>query len=170
MRHAQRKKLVVHGPSVEIWDNATPISRSFYEHPPELVSPHLLGKLLVRRTRGKILAGRIVEVEAYLGPHNTPPDPAAHTYRGPTPRNQVIFGPPGHAYVYSIYGQYYCLNVSCEPEGLAGCILIRALEPVAGLEVMASNRGLAPDSKLSLLTSGPSRLCQAFGLTRTEHN
>jgi DNA-3-methyladenine glycosylase len=157
-------------PSVRTWDNLTPLPRSFYEHPPELVSPRLLGKLLAHRIGRKILVGRIVEVEAYLGPHNNPPDPAAHTYRGPTPRNQVIFGPPGHAYVYSIYGQYYCLNVSCEPEGLAGCILIRALEPVAGLEEMARNRGLASQAKPSLLSSGPSRLCQAFGLTRAQHN
>jgi DNA-3-methyladenine glycosylase len=146
------------------WD-FTPLPRSFYEHPPELVAPRLLGKLLVHRVRGKILAGRIVEVEAYLGPHNTPPDPAAHTHRGPTPRNAVLFGPPGYAYVYSIYGQYFCLNVSCEPDGVAGGVLFRALEPVTGLEVMARNRGLAPDVKPSLLTSGPSRLCQALGLT-----
>ena len=165
-------------PLVRTWDNFPPLPRSFYEHPPELVAPRLLGKLLVHRVKGKILAGRIVEVEAYLGPHNNPPDPAAHTYRGPTPRNAVIFGPPGHAYVYSIYGQYFCLNVSCEPEGRAGCVLIRALDPsdapLAGLQAMARNRGLAPDTKPSLLTakltSGPSRLCQALGLTRARHN
>ena len=160
----------VSGPShLETWD-FTPIARSFYEHPPELVAPRLLGKLLVRRIGGKTLAGRIVEVEAYLGPHNNPPDPAAHTYRGPTPRNAVIFGPPGHAYVYSIYGQYFCLNVSCEPEGKAGCILLRAVEPLAGLEEMARNRGLTSPATPRLLTSGPSRLCQAFGLTRAAHN
>ena len=67
-----------------------------------------------------MLAGRIVEVEAYLGPHNDPPDPAAHTHRGPTPRNLVLFGPPGHAYLYSIYGKYFCANISCEREGLGG--------------------------------------------------
>ncbi|WP_231737818.1 DNA-3-methyladenine glycosylase [Terracidiphilus gabretensis] len=159
------QRTLLHG-----WDQLTPFPRSFYEHPPELVAPRLLGKLLVHRVRGKILAGRIVEVEAYLGPHNNPPDPAAHTYRGPTPRNVVLFGPPGYAYVYSIYGQYYCLNVSCEPDGVAGGILFRALEPVAGLDAMARNRGLAPDGKPSLLTSGPSRLCQALGLTRAQHN
>ena len=89
-----------------------------------------------------MIAGRIVEVEAYLGPHNDPKDPAAHAHRGPTPRNQVLFGLAGHAYVYSIYGMYFCLNVSCETEGLAGSVLLRALEPVAGLEAMAANRGL----------------------------
>ncbi len=138
--------------------------------PPERVAPRLLGKLLVSRTATGILAGRIVEVEAYLGPHNEPPDPAAHTYRGPTPRNAVIFGPAGHAYVYAIYGRYFCMNVSCEPDGQAGCILIRALEPIQGLAQMALNRGVAPDSAAQMLTSGPSRLCQALGLTRQDHN
>ena len=108
------------------------LQRAFFEEPPERVAPRLLGKLLVSRTATGILAGRIVEVEAYLGPHNEPPDPAAHTYRGPTPRNPVIFGPAGHAYVYAIYGRYFCMNVSCEPDGQAGCILIRALEPIRG--------------------------------------
>ena len=146
------------------------LQRAFFEEPPERVAPRLLGKLLVSRTAAGILAGRIVEVEAYLGPHNQPPDPAAHTYRGPTPRNAVIFGPAGHAYVYAIYGRYFCMNVSCEPDGRAGCILLRALEPIQGLAQMALNRGLAPDAAARLLTSGPSRLCQALGLTRQNHN
>jgi DNA-3-methyladenine glycosylase len=80
-----------------------------------------------------------VEVEAYLGPHNDPPDPAAHSHRGPTPRNLVLFGPPGFAYVYSIYGRYYCMNITCEVEGRAGCVLLRALEPVTGLEQMLNS-------------------------------
>ena len=147
------------------------LPRSFFEDAPERVSPRLLGKLLVARDRRRhIMSGRIVEVEAYLGPHNSPPDPAAHTHRGPTPRNSVIFGPPGHAYVYLIYGRYFCMNINCEPAGLAGCILLRALEPVAGVDAMAANRGLPKDSAPCLLTSGPSRLCQALGLTRVTHN
>ena len=147
------------------------LPRSFFEAPPELVGPRLLGKLLVARDRrGRILSGRIVEVEAYLGPHNNPPDPAAHSHRGPTPRNQVLFGPAGHAYVYSIYGQYFCANISCEVEGLAGCVLLRALEPVSGLARMAANRGFDRNAPPRLLTSGPSRLCQALGLTRLAHN
>jgi Methylpurine-DNA glycosylase (MPG) len=97
------------------------VPRSFFARPSELVAPELLGKLLVHRTQYGVMAGRIVEVEAYLGPHNNPPDPAAHSYRGPTPRNQVLFGPAGHAYVYSIYGMYFCMNITCEDEGLAGC-------------------------------------------------
>jgi DNA-3-methyladenine glycosylase len=147
-----------------------PLPRAFFEAPPEQVAPRLLGKLLVHRAGTDLLAGRIVETEAYLGPHNDPPDPAAHAHRGPTPRNAVIFGPAGHAYVYAIYGRYFCMNVTCEPIGVAGCVLVRALEPVAGARRMALNRGLAPGAPARLLTSGPSRLCQALGLTRLAHN
>ena len=148
------------------------IPREFFENSPERVAPKLLGRLLIsvdQRT-GSVLAGRIVEVEAYLGPHNDPPDPAAHAHRGPTPRNQVLFGPAGHAYVYSIYGQYFCMNISCEKEGMAGCLLLRALEPVAGIDEMARNRGLDKDAPSRLISSGPSRLCLALGLTRARHN
>jgi DNA-3-methyladenine glycosylase len=148
------------------------MARSFFERPPELVAPELLGKLLVHWTKAGPISGRIVEAEAYLGPHNTPPDPAAHSHRGPTPRNRVLFGEPGHAYVYSIYGMYYCMNVTCEPEGRAGCVLLRALEPVGEFSVtqMAKNRGLARDVDVRQLASGPSRLCLALGLTRQMHN
>ncbi len=143
------------------------------------MAPRLLGKILVHRLKDRkgsdesaatYLAGRIVEVEAYLGPHNRPPDPAAHTYRGPTPRNQVIFGPAGHAYVYAIYGRYFCMNVSCEPEGRAGCVLLRALEPLHGAALMERNRCLPLGAAARQLTSGPSRLCQALALTRQLHN
>lgn len=147
-----------------------PLSRRFFEKPPEIVAPRLLGKLLVHRTRRGVLAGRIVEAEAYLGPHNDPPDPAAHSHRGPTPRNSVLFGPAGYAYVYAIYGRYFCMNISCEKQGLAGCVLLRALEPVTGLEQMARNRGLSPGAAARMLTSGPSRLCQALGIVRPVHN
>ena len=146
------------------------LPRAIFDASPELVAPRLLGKLLVHRTATGLLAGRIVEVEAYLGPHNRPPDPAAHAHRGPTPRNQVLFGPPGHAYVYAIYGRYFCMNISCESEGRAGCVLLRALEPVAGMRRMAANRGLSANAPARQLTSGPSRLCQALGLTRMSHN
>jgi len=151
------------------------VPRGLLEDVPERVAPFLLGKILAHRTKDGVIAGRIVEVEAYLGPHNDPPDPAAHAHRGPTPRNRVLFGPAGHAYVYAIYGRYFCMNVSCEADGLAGCVLIRALEPVAGMEQMAANRGLdsgAPARMLTarMLTSGPSRLCQALGLNREAHD
>lgn len=128
------------------------LPRVFFERSPEQVAPLLLGKLLVRKFAGArapaklpaggIVAGRIVEVEAYLGPHSDPPDPAAHSHRGLTPRNAVLFGPAGHAYVYGIYGMHFCMNISCEPEGRAGCVLLRALEPVAGIVEMARNRGI----------------------------
>jgi DNA-3-methyladenine glycosylase len=137
------------------------LPRDFYLDPPDVVCRKLLGKLLVRGER----VGRIVELEAYFGAA----DPAAHSFSGKTARNEVIFGPPGHAYVYFIYGMYYCLNVSCEPEGEAGCVLFRALEPIAGLEAMAAARGL-PIVRPALLTSGPGRLCQAFDITRVHDN
>jgi DNA-3-methyladenine glycosylase len=148
------------------------LPRAFFEAPTEQVAQRLLGKVLVHRTSAGLLAGRIVETEAYLGPHNDPPDPAAHTYRGPTPRNSVIFGPAAHAYVYAIYGRYFCMNVTCEAEGKAGCVLLRALEPLGDVSLaqMAKNRGLAPGAAARQLTSGPSRLCQALGLTRQNHN
>jgi DNA-3-methyladenine glycosylase len=146
------------------------VSRAFFKAPAEEVAPRLLGKILAHRTRHGILAGRIVEVEAYLGPHNQPPDPAAHSYRGPTPRSRILFGPPGHAYIYTIYGRYFCMNVTCEVEGLAGCVLVRALQPLMGLERMARNRDIPLESKARQLTSGPSRLCQALALNRLRHN
>jgi DNA-3-methyladenine glycosylase len=152
------------------WGPGSLLPRAFFETSPEEVAPLLLGKVLAHRTDARLLAGRIVEVEAYLGPHTDPPDPAAHSYRGRTPRNAVLFGPAGHAYVYAIYGRYFCMNISCEAEGRAGCVLLRALEPLAGAEQMALNRGLEPGAEPRQLTSGPSRLCQALGLTRQSHN
>lgn len=146
------------------------VARSFFEASPEHVAPLLLGKVLVHKSQQGLLAGRIVEVEAYQGPHNEPPDAAAHSFRGPTPRNSVLFGPAGYAYVYAIYGRYFCANISCEMEGQAGCVLLRALEPLAGLDRMARNRRLEPGAAVRDLTSGPSRLCQALGLTRELHN
>jgi len=142
------------------------VPRSFYDRDPRLVGPELLGKLLVRRQGRKRLSGRIVEVEAYLGTD----DPAAHASIGKTPRNAVLFGAPGFAYVYFIYGNHYCLNVSCLPDGTPGGILFRALEPVAGAETMLEMRGLAEGSDLRKLTSGPGRLAEAFGITRGRDN
>jgi DNA-3-methyladenine glycosylase len=142
------------------------VPRFFYEHSPEVVAHRLLGKLIVRDYHGVRLSGRIVETEAYFGTE----DPAAHAFSGRTERNAVLFGPPGFAYVYFIYGMYYCLNVSCEPEGRAGCVLVRALEPLEGLETMAKLRKLPSAAKPRLLTSGPGRLCQALAITRAAHN
>lgn len=142
------------------------LPRSFYERDPRLVGPDLLGKVLVRREGRKLLIGRIVEVEAYLGDD----DPAAHTSIGKTPRNAILFGPAGYAYVYFIYGNHYCLNVSCLPDGTPGGILFRALEPVAGAETMRAMRGLAEGADLRKLTSGPGRLAEAFRITRQRDN
>ena len=109
------------------------LDRAFFARNPRRVARELLGKVLVRE-RGKLrLTGRIVEVEAYLGES----DPAAHAAAGNTARTSILFGPPGYAYVYFIYGNHYCLNVSCEPAGKAGSVLFRALEPLAGIEAMA---------------------------------
>jgi len=147
------------------------LRRAFFDRDPRIVARELLGKLIVRREGRKQLAGRIVEVEAYLGAG----DLAAHAAAGNTARNSVLWGPPGHAYVYFIYGVHYCLNISCLPEGEAGCILIRALEPVSGLRDMAHARGLADldltsPRDLRKLASGPGKLCEALGITRPRDN
>jgi DNA-3-methyladenine glycosylase len=151
-------------------ENARLLSREFFLRDPRRVACDLLGKLLVRRDGDKgPIAGRIVETEVYLGQG----DPAAHAAAGRTARNCVLFGPPGYAYVYFIYGNHYCLNVSCMPAGEAGSVLFRALEPVLGAGRMARNRGLdvPPAGKAArLLTSGPGRLCQAFAITRQRDN
>ena len=144
-----------------------PLTRAFFARDPRRVARELLGKVLVRQGPVR-LSARIVEVEAYLGKN----DPAAHTAAGNTARNSVLFGPPGHAYVYFIYGNHYCLNVSCEPEGKAGGVLFRALEPLTGLEEMAHAREitLRGPKDLRNLTSGPGRLSEAFGITRARDN
>lgn len=153
-----------------------PLARDFFNRDPRIVSKELLGKVLVRREKRKLLTGRIVEVEAYLGND----DAAAHSAAGRTARNSVLFGPPGYAYVYFIYGNHYCLNVSCLPDGEAGGVLFRALEPLLGIEEMARERGLTgkfsssstgkPLVKLRTLTSGPGKLAEAFGVTRERDN
>jgi DNA-3-methyladenine glycosylase len=148
--------------------NLVPLPRDFYDRDPRRVSRDLLGKLLVRRDGRKLRIARIVEVEAYLGRN----DPAAHSFAGRTQRNAVLWGPPGFAYVYFIYGNHYCFNVSCLPDGEAGGVLFRALEPVAGIEEMVRGRGLSLDdaNDLRKLTSGPGRLAEAFGITRARDN
>jgi DNA-3-methyladenine glycosylase len=127
------------------------LQRDFYDRDTQLVAKELLGKYLVHRVGGLEQIGRIVEVEAYLGPH----DLAAHSTRGLTKRTQVMFGPPGHAYVYMIYGMYYCLNFVTEKAGHASAVLIRALEPI---------------QNISLSTRGPGLLCKALEINKSLNN
>jgi DNA-3-methyladenine glycosylase len=132
-----------------------PLKRPFYLRPTVNVARDLLGKIIVHGET----SGRIVEVEAYLGEG----DLAAHAASGVTNRNRVIFGPPGHAYVYFIYGMYECLNLVAEPEGIAGCVLIRALEPIDGIEKMRERRPTA--RRIEDLANGPGKLTRALGIT-----
>jgi DNA-3-methyladenine glycosylase len=145
-----------------------PLTRTFFARKPRPVARELLGKVLVRHSGGQFLTARIVEVEAYLGKN----DPASHSYAGKTARNAVLFGPPGYAYVYFIYGNHYCLNVSCERDGNAGGVLFRAVEPLQGVEEMARARKIKVHGPRDLirLTSGPGRMAEAFGITRTRDN
>ena len=133
------------------------LGRGFFGRSVLEVAPDLIGSTLLFRGVG----GRIVEVEAY---HHT--EPAAHSFRGPTARNAVMFGPPGYAYVYRSYGIHWCLNFVCEPKGSASAVLIRALEPLAGLGAMRRRRGLDDER---LLCAGPGRVCEALGITAA-HN
>ena len=142
------------------------LPRTFYAHSPEIVARALLGKLLIRDLHGERLTGRITEVEAYLGLT----DPASHAYRGLTPNNFPLFGPPGRTHVYFIYGMYYCVNASAHRPGEAGGVLIRAIAPIGGIETMANLRRLSSTAKPKLLTGGPGRLCQALDVTRKNSN
>ena len=146
----------------------TLLNAEFFNRDPRRVARALLGKLLVRKTPRGILAGRIIETEAYLGKG----DAAAHAAAGKTARNAVLFGPPGHAYVYFIYGNHYCLNVSCLADGVPGGVLFRALEPVSGIAQMAEARGIevAKEIDLKKISSGPGRLAEAMEITRERDN
>jgi DNA-3-methyladenine glycosylase len=136
------------------------LRREFYHRPTLKIARELLGKYLVVNMNGKKLSGKIVETEAYRGLY----DPASHAYGGMTPRNRIMFGEPGYAYVYFTYGMYYCLNVITERKGFPAAVLIRALEPIEGIEIMRRRR---KKEKPEDLTSGPGKLCQAMGINET---
>lgn len=138
------------------------LPQKFYARSALDVAPELLGKLFFHRKGGAVVGGRIVEVEAYLGSE----DPASHAYKGETPRNSVMFGPAGHAYVYFTYGNHFCVNAVTGTKGVGSAVLIRALEPWVGVPLMERRR---KRKNLTHLMSGPGKLTQAMGIGRAEN-
>jgi DNA-3-methyladenine glycosylase len=154
------------------------LNRSFFNRSTLKVAKELLGKYLVVKQGGNYVSGKIVETEAYIGPN----DPASHAYRGMTPRNRIMFGHPGYAYVYFTYGMHHCLNFVTERKGFPAAVLVRALEPADGIEIMKKRRKIVENpalrsessgsktkggNDLKNLTNGPAKLCQALGIDRT---
>lgn len=148
------------------------LEREFFDRPVLAVAPGLLGCVLVHQTGGGLVAAEVVETEAYLGES----DPASHAFRGRTARNEVMFGPPGHAYVYFTYGMHFCVNLVCQGPGEPAAVLLRAGRIVAGTELAASRRGgpasAGRDRRRGSgreLARGPARLCQALGIGREQN-
>jgi DNA-3-methyladenine glycosylase len=144
--------------------NYKKVNRSFYLRPTLKVAKDLLGKYLIRKLGRKYLVGKIVEVEAYLNN-----DPASHSFRGKTKRNEVMFWQGGHLYVYFTYGMHFCCNVVTEEEGKGCAVLIRAVEPVENIQVMQKLRDIGTSKNRYNLTNGPAKLCKAFALGRNEN-
>jgi DNA-3-methyladenine glycosylase len=138
----------------------TPLPRDFFDRPVLEVAPDLLGRTLLRTTPDGPIAVRVTEVEAYDGPN----DPGSHAYRGPTPRNEVMFGPPGHVYVYFTYGMWFCMNLVCGPVGTASAVLLRAGEIIEGVDLARKRRLSARYDRE--LAKGPARLATALGVDR----
>ena len=136
-----------------------PFPRTFFNPSAAIAAPRLLGHVLVRQTPKGTMTSLIVETEAYVVD-----DPACHGYGGESQRNRSMYGPPGHAYVYFIYGVYWCVNAVCRPKGIAEAVLIRAVEPLAGMNLMREHRPVAHDKQL---TNGPGKLCTALAINRT---
>jgi DNA-3-methyladenine glycosylase len=144
--------------------SARPLARRFYARDSRELAPLLLNKILAHGTNADRVTARIVEVEAYAGAE----DPASHAFRGPTARNQTMFGPPGRLYVYFTYGMHWCANVVCGTDGIASAVLLRAAAPLTGFETMRRRRG--PGRADRELCAGPARLTQAFGISGTDDN
>ena len=138
------------------------LGRAFFARDPVTLARDLLGRVLFYRTAEGLLAGRIVETEAYTGAT----DPASHAFRGPTARNAVMFGPAGHAYVYFTYGMHHCLNITAERAGQPGAVLLRAMEPVSGIALIRARGDRGPEARL---LSGPGKIGRAFGLTLADN-
>jgi DNA-3-methyladenine glycosylase len=139
-------------------DLSPPLPESFFEPAADVVAPRLLGHLLLRRTPAGVCGGVIVETEAYLRD-----DPACHAFRGETVRNRAMFGPPGHAYVYFIYGNHFCFNVVCQARGIGEAVLVRAIEVTVGEDIMRGHRSARATRDL---TNGPGKLCRALAIDR----
>lgn len=145
------------------------LPRVFFDRPATAVAPELLGCVLAHHVADGVVAAEIVEVEAYMGRA----DPPSHAFRGQTARNEVMFGEPGHAYVYFTYGMHFCVNLVCQPAGEASAVLLRAGRVVDGVELAAARRagasGRNGSRRLAELASGPARLCQALGIDRAQN-
>ncbi len=143
------------------------LPRSFYLRPTLTIAKDVLGKLIIRKLRGKLLIGKIIEVEAYLGEK----DPASHAFRGKTKRNEVMFREGGHLYVYFTYGMHFCANIVTEEEGIGHAVLLRAVEPIEGINIIMNNRKMEQwrNGEMKQLSNGPAKFCQAFDIARKQN-